>query len=99
MKKYKSLQALFRDKRNWTKHTYARDIKGREIWVCHPRAVSFCLSGALTLIYPHTNKRKVLLRAIKRVFPTTVTTSLPGFNDAETTTITDIRKVVKAAKL
>jgi hypothetical protein len=102
MKQFKSLQSLFRENDHFTKGEYAQMKNGE---VCSPRdkeAVKFCLYGAIDRVYgnSHEGAEAVdrLIIAVNKLFPC-FTNSITSFNDAEATTIRDIRKVVKEAKV
>jgi len=91
-KQYKSLKQFFANPRRWRKAA-ANDGKGR-----------YCLIGAADRVYSPERSGSVIrkLRAvIGQLYPGFVgyngMVSIAGFNDAETTRLKDIRRVVKHA--
>lgn len=96
-KKYKSLQELFRSKDRWHSGSDAADSEGITVPVRSKDAVRWCLRGGAELIYGRETPE--FYKAMHRM-----DCRLPAgyflvteFNDAITTTITDIRRVVKKA--
>jgi len=92
MRKYKSLQEFFANKKRWVKCQMRKGEKR-------------CLVGAMHDIYIVNGRERASgfdrLRKVisKRVNVPYIFCSVAGFNDAESTTIEDIREVCKAANV
>jgi len=96
--KYKSLQQLFRKESRWTQCAYARDKEGNEVSIKGKKAVCFCLSGGVELVYPGgkgNDVRQQLVDTIKR--RNLQYSGITWYNDRTDTTIEDIRSLVKEA--
>lgn len=46
------IKELFSDSSKWTQGEYAKDAKGNMVWVDSPKAVCWCLEGAVRHCYP-----------------------------------------------
>ena len=60
---YYSVLDLLCDRSRWTKGIYAKDCNGLQVHPCDDKAIAWCLSGALTRIYPlgMTNEDMVVI--------------------------------------
>jgi len=97
-KKYKSLQQLFRAESRWTQCAYARDKYGKEVAILSKKAVCFCLSGGIALIYPGSKGNDVTDRLINALnLRRSKYHSFTYYNDRIDVTINDIRSLVKEA--
>lgn len=97
--KFKSIAALYRDSKRWTSGEYARTKNNRIVEASNPKAVKFCLYGALEFVYgsEYSRQSDALRKVIKKLFP--LRDGIVIFNDHPETSISDIRKVVKLAKV
>lgn len=91
MRKYKSLQEFFANKKRWVKKTMG---KGE----------SKCLLGAICSIYPTTKERAEVIDRLRKEIAikknkVAFLQGIISFNDAKNTTIKDIREVCKAANV
>jgi hypothetical protein len=96
------VSTLLRVKKNWCQHTSARNASGIAVEVDSSSAKSFCLIGAIRRCYGSTgpeNRRAVgRIRQAIRVFaggPCLIA----EFNDSPVTTFSQIKKVIKLAKI
>ena len=99
LEKCKTLQDFFRGKdgeKRWTKGAYARTQNGRRCGIQSPKAVCWCLSGAiekLNLTHLSTGLIPVIrANGLNVAF-------YSDANDSPQTTIADIRRWVKAANV
>lgn len=82
---------LLNDSSRWIKGEYARNSTGKEVDEYSPEAVCFCLHGAIQRCYPHFNTCQEVVAKVKaEIFPITIT----SFNDAPSTTFSDIQTLV-----
>jgi len=100
MKKYKTMQELFRNAKRWTKGAYSRSSNHHQCRVDGRSVVSFCLYGGLDLIHSgdHIQAEMAIHKAISKLYPE-FSCNIVEFNDAKTITIKDIQKVVKLANV
>ena len=99
-KKYKSLQQLFRKESRWTQCAYARDKEGNEVPIRSKRAVCFCLSAGVELVYSPNKGHEVREHLIDVIARRRLQYSgTTWYNDRTDTTIEDIRSLVKEAKV
>ena len=100
MKQYKKVKTLLASPNRWTKGSFAVDSDGLSVASDSPRAVAFCLSGALNHVYGDTTirdvKRKKLLKVIAKLYPQHKSNSPIHFND-QIANHTIIKKVLKEA--
>lgn len=100
MKTYRTVAALLDRRDRWTKNTYARSVTGRSVGPFSPRAVCFCLTGAIDRVYPDIGLgrriRTKLQISISKLYGTE---DIVGFNDDPDTTFTMVRKAVRLAKI
>lgn len=107
-RKFKTVRELFRSENRWCKFALAMvpaiTLEGKTqlvpVAVDSPDATKFCLVGALKRVYPPSIRRMYAFnrvqRALEKIAPDL---SIAGFNDHPSTTIKDIRKLVKEAKV
>jgi len=91
--RYKSIKSLYRDKSRWCKRVFSNE----EETAC-------CLSHAAYLIYGHGPEKLKKVEEVrgklrKEILKIDGQGSIIKFNDCPTTTIEDIRKVVRLAKV
>ncbi len=104
--KFKTVSALYRAPSRWIKFKWAGvRVKG-EILNTQIRgkdANCWCLSGAIAVVYSMKERpliRRKVEHAIGKLFPgRTSDGSIVAFNDHSATTIEDVRKVVREAKV
>lgn len=80
----------------WTQGSLARNKQQRRVSVNSPRAVSWCLSGALKLCYPIEPKAGFVYNRLLKIVGGY---SLWRFNDKNSTTFRKIRKILKKANV
>lgn len=104
MKRYQKVKTLLADPKRWIKGSYARDDKSRSVLVHSPRAICWCLSGAVCKIYRNPNDRAMVRNIIEtsilklvKLNKLHVPVSIVGFNDFPLTTHKDVMKVLKDA--
>ena len=108
MYKYKTVKSLLKQPNSWTKGAMARNGTAALVDVNSKNATCFCLVGATTRVYGHTQARdsvdRKLQQSILRLFPE-VTDGLDPrevivrFNDSLSTTHDEILRVVTAANI
>ena len=91
MKKYKTLQELFANKKRWTKYRRARDRKNIDVAVHSKMAVKWCLAGGIYKIY----RDKLSIPVLTKITNYIGIINIGFWNDKATTTIKDIRNLVK----
>lgn len=93
-----TLQELFDTPEKWTKNAFARVANGDDTIVGDPKAVCWCLAGAVNQCYPgeNYNIQVRLLIAIKTLFGEM---GIAEFNDRSRITFADIRKVIEKANV
>ena len=100
LEKFKTLQKLFADEKNWTKSSNARDIEGNSVWIFSDKACCFCLSGGMKHVYVSTEKIEELWVKLRNAIAVRDGIgNIIGFNDAPNTTIAEIRAVVAEANV
>lgn len=95
-----TLQELFSRPSRWTKEMSARDIHQQPVEIDSKKAVSWCLSGAIDLLYPLTAgeiHNKMFLWIKENMDPNI--DSLTDWNDAPARKFSDIRKAIIGANL
>lgn len=100
-KKFKTIQALFRNEKRWIKGANARTYDKKLCAPTSPDAFFFCLNGAFKLVYPEPTRhkpRKRLSVVLETLFPQ-YKNNVINFNDSSRTTIADIHKAVRKARI
>lgn len=102
MKKYKTLQELFRSAKRWTKGASARAKDWKACLPVGPIATCFCITGGLKRIYSpcsdeYSQAYRKLTDTLNALYPDHKYEGLAGYNDDPRTTIDDIRRLVKKA--
>ena len=93
-----TLQELFADKSKWTKHHFALDASGAKCDITADEAVCWCVMGALAKCYINTSEHNKAIDRILKVLKGRHV-YIAEWNDDPTTTIEDIRQVVKEANV
>lgn len=94
--KFSSLQELFEDEGRWTKGAFAKDSNGNSVSFRRDCATCFCLAGGVFVVYPPEEQQGVFVKLREAVVARGYH-SEEYFNDHPSTTIDDIRRVVKEA--
>ena len=107
---FATIQELFagpEGEKRWNKGSMARDRNGNRCHPCSDVSVRWCLVGACRLVYlgdaddvngPVEIAVRAIERAIRSVDGANHVTAV-FFNDASSTTIDDIRKLVEKARV
>ena len=96
---------LFAIPRRWTKRSMGATLEGKPVLWSHPKAVCFCLLGALRKLNLYNDVVLIeVAEAIRTHFPRRAYSmtgdediTITRFNDHIDTTIADVLAVVKAA--
>lgn len=102
--KNKTVGALLRSKKSWTKGYWARNEKGKRRDINAADACQFCLEGAIRRVYPDTwfvitNRVMDIIRAKFPDRTKYATLGIPEFNDDKRTTFTQVREVIREARI
>lgn len=90
------IKDLLIDETKWTQNAYARDAYGKSLIESDLHAVSWCLSGALFVCYPHCGLDRSIIwyRITSKLSTLAGETSITAWNDAPERTFAEIRKFV-----
>lgn len=88
-----TLQKLFKTKKNWCQGASARSATGRAVKVDSPRAVAWCLGGALELCYHHD------MRPDKKLSKVIKTNLFSNWNDDPKRKFSEVKRLVKELNL
>ncbi|PYQ25648.1 MAG: hypothetical protein DMF56_27015 [Acidobacteria bacterium] len=99
------ISELLTDASKWTQRTYARDEFGDDVAATDPKAVSWCLVGALVKCYaagPDSVPAEQALRAAWARWSTEheknpTASTLTGWNDAFGRTFEEVKQLVEEA--
>jgi hypothetical protein len=72
------IKTLLKDKKRWTQGAMARNKYGNPIHPTNPKAVRWCLQGAITKCYPDPRIRYSVARILQDLLPIC---TLSSFND------------------
>ncbi len=92
---------LLTDESKWVRGIYALDERGNGLKSTDPRAVCWCLLGAINKCYGHDLVAQDMVQhlVLERIQPgisdPSGRTSISGFNDSRNTTFAEIRKLVE----
>ena len=90
-----TIQQWFVKPGSWCQGAYARGPSGREVETDSRVAVSYCLAGAAMRCYPQAADRAKVRAHLCKILRGTIT----PWNDAPGRTITEVRRLVKRAKV
>ena len=78
-------RGILEDRKRWTKHVFARDKDGNEVYCLSDEAYSFCLSGAInraaSMLTTSGPERVFLINDAERALKPDVNVPLDHFND------------------
>lgn len=91
------VRELLSDKSKWTKRAYARNAKGEKIESWNPDAVCFCLKGAINRCYQDSTEHALVADKVENAIARKdgFNIGIACFNDRESTTFSDIKKLVE----
>jgi len=97
MRTFKTVAALLRDKRRWTKGTTGETADGLVVGWDSPKAVRFCLVGAIRKVYgPRSNS---IMETLRKHHLLNNSCGIINFNDAASTSHADVMRLVRKAKI
>ena len=88
---------LLSDPKRWTKDTYARREDGEPVCSRSPRAVSWCIAGAITKCYPDAEYPRMHSIIFNILQKRNVELGIGGFNDDPRTTHDQVVALLKEA--
>lgn len=94
------LEFFSADPARWTQRTLARNSEGEEVDPSDPTAVSYCLMGALRMLFPKVEERESVLNKLSSftgIEPYSISFSIQSFNDDKKTTYEDVIYFLKKA--
>src|ERR1700733_6944129 len=96
------IKDLLKTKDSWTKGAYAKDKRGRPVWIQGDSACKFCLSGAISRCYPTDKRQKQVIRKIVDYLVKIgqgkanghIDDSIVDWNDKKSRKFKDVRKLI-----
>ena len=99
IKKLEELDDLFATRDRWTKDSWARDEAGSIVGIHDKEAVCWCLVGGCIKVFGKSQKRSYyplvfdMFREVDKSIG-----SVARFNDKESTTFSDIKRLIRKTK-
>lgn len=89
-----NLRKQIAERQHWCKGAFARDLEGNKVHETSPRAVQWCIMGALGVV---TKGNHLVYRRCYEVLLSLAQDGLQWTNDAKTTTHQDILDLIDRA--
>lgn len=90
---------LLTEKSKWTKGTEARRKSGHAVVLDSPKAVKWCLLGAIKYCYPDWEDRWEIMKKVYSALELELSDSITDWNDKKSRIFKEVRSLIEKADI